>query len=344
MPALTSYPPDQATLEGLANMALGHVEREYPNLVTHLMRGAQDIAAPSALHPIFYGSLDWHSCVHSYWLLVRVSRLYPTSEITARITALLQRNITAEKVAGELAYFQAPGRGGFERPYGWAWLLKLAAELESSPHETMQQAARTLAPLTRFITRAFIEFWPKQTYPIRTGTHYNSAFAGVMALEYARRAHHDPERTALEQVLCQRAWDWFDADQNAQAWEPGGDEFLSPTLIEALYMAHALEPEAFQDWFEAFLPALADGQPATLFTPAVVSDRSDGKIAHLDGLNLSRAWCFRALAARLGQSHPASLRMQKSAETHLAAALSHLGEDYMGEHWLATLALLALEA
>ncbi|ART63132.1 DUF2891 domain-containing protein [Kushneria marisflavi] len=344
MSDLTSCFPDQTTLEGLAHMALGHVEREYPNLVTHMMRGAHDIAAPSTLHPIFYGSLDWHSCVHSYWLLVRVSRLYPTSEIAARVQALLQRNITTEKVAGELAYFQAPGRDGFERPYGWAWFLKLVAELETSPHEAMQQAAQTLAPLIRFMTQAFLEFWPKQTYPIRTGTHYNSAFAGVMALEYARMPHQPPERTALEQVLCRRAREWFDGDRGAQAWEPGGDEFLSPTLIEALYMAHALEPEAFRNWFDAFLPALASGQPETLFIPAVVSDRSDGKIAHLDGLNLSRAWCFRSLAARLGQEHPARLRMQKSAETHLAAALSHLGEDYMGEHWLATLALLALEA
>lgn len=338
------HPPDQATLDALAHMALGHVEREYPNLITHLMHSSEDVAAPSTLHPIFYGSLDWHSCVHSYWLLARVARLCPESESAARGKALFERNITLEKVAGELAYFQAPGRGSFERPYGWAWLLKLAAELEATPHETMQQAARTLAPLTDFIAQQFINFWPKQGYPIRTGTHYNSAFAGILALDYAESGIDGAQSEALQALLRQRAHDWFRADQNAQAWEPGGDEFLSPTLIEALYMARALEPQAFVGWFDAFLPALADGQPQTLFTPAVVSDRSDGKIAHLDGLNLSRAWCFRTLATRLGDAHPASARLRDSATEHLSVALPHLGADYMGEHWLATLALLALEA
>lgn len=338
------HPPDQATPGALAHMALGHVEREYPNLITHLMRDAQDIAAPSTLHPIFYGSLDWHSCVHSYWLLARVARLCPESESAARGKALFERNITPEKVAGELAYFQAPGRGSFERPYGWAWLLKLAAELNTASHPALIEAGRTLAPLTDFIVQQFINFWPKQGYPIRTGTHYNSAFAGILALDHVESCCAGVQGHELGRILRQRASDWFQSDRNAQAWEPGGDEFLSPTLIEALYMARALEPQAFVGWFDAFLPALADGQPQTLFTPAVVSDRSDGKIAHLDGLNLSRAWCFRALAARLGEGHPASGRMRDSATEHLSVALPHLGEDYMGEHWLATFALLALEA
>ncbi len=344
MPTTTPHRPDQATLEGLAQLALGHVEREYPNLITHLMNGPDDVAAPSALHPIFYASLDWHSCVHSYWLLARVARLYPDSDTAERVRALLARNVTPEKAAVELAYFQAPGRESFERPYGWAWLLKLVCELRSAQDKTLNDSATVLAPLAEFITRAFIDFWPKQRYPIRTGTHYNSAFAGLLALDYVEAGCAGAQGHELGPLLHQRACDWFQNDQNAQAWEPGGDEFFSPTLIEALYMSRALEPLDFRDWFDAFLPALAEGRPETLFIPARVGDRSDGKIAHLDGLNLSRAWCFRALAARLGDSHPASGRMRDSATEHLRVALPHLGEDYMGEHWLATLALLALEA
>ena len=185
----------------------------------------------------------------------------------------------------------------------------------------------------------FREFLPIQTYPIRVGTHFSTAFALILALEWAET--HD---LALSGLVRERALHWFGEDRACQAWEPGGDEFLSPALTEALLMSRVLPPAGFPAWFDAFLPEAAQGGPEALFTPATVSDRSDGKIAHLDGLNLSRAWCWRHIAAALPSAHPLVDRARETADSHLAAALPHLAGDYMGEHWLASFALLALSA
>ena len=318
-----------------ARLTLGHVGQEYPHKLDQVLTGDADLLPPRVLHPIFYGSFDWHSCVHGWWQLLTLLRLYPDIAKAGEIRARADAMFTPEKVAGERAFLDRPYSAGFERPYGWAWLLALHGE--AVRHDAAW--GETLAPLARAFADRFAGFLPRLTYPLRVGTHFNTAFALTLAHDWARE--HD---RALAALIEQCARDWFANDRGCQAWEPGGDEFLSPALCEALLMSRVLPAPAFRDWFDAFLPDLARGEPATLFTPALVSDRSDGKIAHLDGLNLSRAWCWRALAAALGADHPVALGARDAAERHLAASLPHLADDYMGTHWLATFALLALTA
>jgi len=321
-----------AIAERFAMIALGHVTREYPHKLDHVMEGPEDVLSPRALHPIFFGSFDWHSCVHGYWLLMRTLRLFPKMHASAPIRDLLDAMLTSEKVAGERDYLDRAYTGGFERPYGWAWLLMLHAEAQR--HEAGW--AEALAPLAEAFAARFKTYLPKLTYPVRVGAHYNSAFAMVLALDWA-----DADDTGLAGLIRSRAADYYGGDRSCPAWEPGGDDFLSPALVEALLMRRALPDRAFQPWFAAFLPDLADGRPASLFTPAFVSDRSDGKIAHLDGVNLSRAWCWRGLAGALALE--AAQLARDAADAHLDASLPYVAGDYMGEHWLATFALLALE-
>ncbi|MBP0446536.1 DUF2891 domain-containing protein [Roseomonas sp. SSH11] len=316
----------------LAAIALGHVEREYPNKPGHVLNGPEDARTPSALHPIFFGSFDWHSCVHAYWMLARLLRRFPEMEPAPAIRALFARRLRAEAVAGEVAYLAAPGARGFERPYGWGWLLSLQAELARHADEPW---AATLAPLAQVFAQRFRDFLPIATYPVRVGTHPNTAFGLLMAADQMGEDLHLLRATALR---------WYGQDRDCPAWgEPSGDDFLSSALIEAACMARLLPEEDFRPWFDAFLPHIAEGQPATLFHPARVSDRTDGKIAHLDGLNLSRAWCWRRLAATLSPGDPRRAPMEQAAARHLEAGLPHLAGHYMGEHWLASFAVLALE-
>ncbi|HEY7809265.1 MAG TPA: DUF2891 domain-containing protein [Allosphingosinicella sp.] len=317
-----------------AEIALGHVTREYPHKLDHVMAGPEDVRGPRDLHPIFFGSFDWHSCVHGWWLLLRLRRLFPDMAPAPRIEALAAELLTAENVAVELAYLRRPSSAGFERPYGWAWLLALHREAQR--HGEREWAA-TLEPLACAFASRFHAFLPKLTYAIRTGTHFNTAFALILALEWAEE--NDAE---LARLIGERASGWFGGDRGYQGWEPGGDEFLSGGLCEALLMRRLLGSGEFAGWFEAFVPDAAVGEPRSLFTPAFVSDRSDGKIAHLDGLNLSRAWCWRGVA---GAVEPALAELfRRTADEHLCASLPHVAGHYMGEHWLATFALLALEA
>jgi hypothetical protein len=320
-----------------AAIALGHVGREYPNKLDQVLTGPADMQSPRALHPIFYGSFDWHSAVHSHWLLARILRRFPQVEAVAAIRAWLDGAFTEAKVAGELAYLARAGAGGFERPYGWAWLLMLQAELEVHADEDGRRWAAALKPLARAFEARFLGWLPKAAYPVRTGMHGSSAFALVLAHRYAPGSANP----AFAEALKEAARRWFAADAACQAWEPSGADFLSPALIEAECMRLTLAPDEFARWFQAFLPDIDRGEPASLFTPARVSDRSDGQIAHLDGLNLSRAWCWRHLAAAAPpQARPL---IEETAERHLAAALPHLSADYMGEHWLASFAMLALD-
>ncbi|MDQ6612990.1 MAG: DUF2891 domain-containing protein, partial [Gemmatimonadota bacterium] len=309
----------------LAAIALSHVTREYPNKLDHVLTSRDDAKGPRELHPIFYGSFDWHSCVHGYWLLARVLRKFPNSGEAARIRDLFNAQFTAEKVAVESAYAAASTNAGFERPYGWAWLLMLTAELARTASDDARRWFGALAPLAEIFANRFLSFLPKATYPIRTGTHYNTAFSLVLAGEYAVTVNNETLNAAFKAAALR----WYLRDAAAPAWEPGGDEFLSPTLIEAVCMQRFLSAADFSGWMHTFLPRLLERQPATLFEPATVSDRSDGKIAHLDGLNLSRAWCWRLLAA----SWPAGdLRRHQSLQTaalHLDASLSHVSGDYM---------------
>ena len=316
-----------------AAVALGHVTREYPHKLDHVMDGPEDVLGPRELHPIFYGSFDWHSCVHGYWLLLRVRRLFPELAVAREIEALADRMLTADMVAGELDYLDRAYTGGFERPYGWAWLLAL--HREAARHED-RDWAEALRPLALAFAERFGLYLPKLTYPIRTGTHFNTAFAMILALEWA-----EAEDTRLAELIRARAMDYYGEDRNCPGWEPGGDDFLSSALVEAFCVQRVLPADGFRTWFNGFLPDLAAGEPRSLFTPALVSDRSDGKIAHLDGFNLSRAWCWRGLADALEPELAALAR--STANAHLDASLPHVSGDYMGEHWLATFALLALE-
>ncbi len=325
--------------EKFAGLVLAHVSREYPNIMQHVMGGPDDIVGPRAAHPIFFGSYDWHSCVHGYWLLARLVRRYPDLSSAKPINDLFDQRITTGNVTAEISYLARPEARSFERPYGWGWLLALQAELDQHRSGAGRRAASTMRPLAETFAARFRAFLPLADYPIRTGVHSSTAFALRLAADYAEP--NDPELHALmrDKVIA-----WYGNDRAAQAWEPSQDDFLSATLSEAECMRRFLAPAAFRAWFEDFLPNAAACEPAALFAPARVSDRTDGKIAHLDGLNFARAWCWRSIAKALGDSHPVTARAREAAMVHIAASLPHVAGDYMGEHWLATFALLALEA
>lgn len=316
-----------------ARIALGHVVRPYPYKMDHVLGSDEDARPPRHFHPIFYGSFDWHSCVHGWWTLLTVRRLFADMAEATDIAALADATFTRDNVDGELAYLDRQTSRGFERPYGWAWLLYL--HLEAARHRDKDWAAE-LAPLARAFAERLRAYLPLLTYPIRAGTHFNTAFALILSLEWAERFDDN-----LAALIRERAQVWFGADRNCQAWEPGGDDFLSPALVEACCMMRA-SGSSFQEWLGQFLPSIALREPAMLFEPALVSDRSDGKIAHLDGLNLSRAWCWRWLAPQLPPTERSIARA--AAQRHLSAALPHVSGDYMGEHWLASFAMLALLA
>uniref|UniRef100_UPI0022EB256C DUF2891 domain-containing protein n=1 Tax=Falsiroseomonas oryzae TaxID=2766473 RepID=UPI0022EB256C len=285
-------PLDAALAERLARVALGHVGQEWPQKLDQVLEGPADLKRPAELHPVFHGSFDWHSCVHAHWMLARLLRRFPGLPASGAIAARFDAAFTADKVAAERAFLARPASRGFERPYGWAWLLKLHAELEGA-------WAATLAPLARDFADRFAAHLPRADYPVRHGVHANTAFALALAADWAAR--HD---AALLDLLRATARRWYGADEDAQAWEPSGEDFLSPVLVEALCMARLLPVPEFAAWRDRFLPRLAQGQPAALFAPARVADRRDGRIVHLDGLNLSRAWCWRALAAGFAAGDP----------------------------------------
>jgi hypothetical protein len=321
-----------------ARTALGHVGREWPNKLDHVMTGPEDVAGPRALHPIFFGSFDWHSCVHGYWLLARLCRRFPLLPEALRIRDLFDAQLTEANIAAEVDYLARPSSRGFERPYGWAWALMLAGEL--ARHESAEGRIwnNNFAPFAHAFVQRFEAWLPLANYPVRAGVHSNTAFAILLALEYAETVGN----IGFAAPLREKAIAWYANDVDCQAWEPSGDDFLSSALIEAACMRALLGREAFAAWLARFLPWLSKGEPATLFAPASVSDRSDGKIAHLDGLNLSRAWCWRLIVDAVDDP-VARARIDETITRHLDSALPHVTGDYMGEHWLATFALLALD-
>ena len=321
-----------------ARLALSHITREYPNKLDHVLNGPGDLREPRELHPVFFGSFDWHSCAHGYWLLATVLRLFPENAESREIRKLFDEYLTLPNVRAELDYVGQPLRNTFERPYGWAWLLMLSAELNRHGTDDGKRWSKALKPLADEFVRRFLDFLPKATYPTRVGTHFNSAFAVTLALEYSEVMSSTP----LRELLADKANAWYRNDADCQAWEPGGDDFLSPALMEAECMRRVLSVSDSRDWLERFLPKLTERQPRTLFEPAIVSDRTDGKIAHLDGLNLSRGWCWRSLANVWLDTDPRRAIALDAADVHLAAGMLHVAGDYMGEHWLATFALLAL--
>jgi hypothetical protein len=318
--------------------ALGHVTREWPNKMDHIIAGPEDVKGPRALHPVFFGSFDWHSCVHGWWTLFTLYRLFPDLPQRHVLADVANQLFTPANMTVEADYAARLGSRGFERPYGWAWLLMLTAELDRHDSEEGRRWAQAIQPLAQVFVERMKAYLPLATYPVRVGTHYNTAFALRLTLDYAQGAGDE----ALASLCRDAALRWHSEDRDCQAWEPSQDEFLSPALMEAELMRRILPAPAFRVWLSAFLPRLADQEPRALFVPATVSDRSDGKIAHLDGLNLSRAWCWSGLASALDATDPLRTIAEQAAETHLAVALPHVTGDYMGEHWLASFALLAL--
>ena len=310
----------EALASAFAGVALVNTEREFPRAVAHLMRTSQDELNPRKVHPAFFGSYDWHSAVHMHWLLVRVLRLYPMLPENGRIAALLDAHLTPAALEAELRYLKTNLL--FERPYGWAWLLELQAEAL----RMKARWSRPLKPLATHLAERLGDFLSQAPYPIRAGSHYNTAFASILALDYARASGDLP----LEMAIRKAAKRWYGADRDAPlAYEPSLDDFLSPALVEAVLMRELLDPAEFARWLNGFLPS----GMGPLAEPPVVADRNDAKQSHLDGLCLSRAWCFSALG------------LQDLSEKHLAAGMPHVvGGEYVGEHWLASFAVLALTA
>ena len=305
-----------------ARVALANIGREYPRHIQHLVSGADEELRERIVHPAFYGSYDWHSAVHMHWLLLRVLRLYPVARIAPAIAEALDQHLTPSAIEAELAYFRSPAGRSFERPYGWGWLLELQAEALASK----LRWSRAVAPLAEELARRLGDYVRMSPYPVRAGAHGNSAFACVLALDYARTAAD----AALEFEIRNAARRWYGSDRAAPlAYEPSADDFLSPSLIEASLMQLVLEPAEFLGWLERFAPQGF----GVLAEPPTVVDHTDPKQSHLDGLCFTRAWCFQ----RLGES--------AAAERLIATALPHVGGgDYAGEHWLASFAMLALSA
>ncbi|HEY3139166.1 MAG TPA: DUF2891 domain-containing protein [Blastocatellia bacterium] len=323
-----------------AKLALKCVTREFPNKLDHTMNDASEVQSPRALHPAFYGCLDWHSSVHGHWMLVRLLRLFPDLPEASHIRSALSANLSASNIHGEVAYVDQANRQSFERTYGWAWLLKLAQELRGWDDADGQAWSKNLQPLADALAARYKKFLPRQTYPIRTGVHPNTAFGLAFALDYAR-AVGDRD---LETLIVERSKTYFESDASYPAdWEPGGEDFFSPALVEADLMLRVLKPNEFRRWFDKFLPDIASGKPKSLLAPATVADRNDPKIVHLDGLNLSRAWCMRHIASALPSGDPARSVLSRAAAAHCKDALAHVASgDYVGEHWLASFAVYTL--
>jgi hypothetical protein len=318
-----------------AQLPLAAIEREYPNAIVHVLNGDADALTPRRLHPAFYGCLDWHSAVHGHWMLVRLVQLFPQLPESAAIRAAISRTITRPSIVAELDYFRAPHRQAFERTYGWAWLLELARALHGWDDPDGARWSEALRPLAHEISGRYRAFLPAQIYPIRTGVHANTAFGLALALDYARTTAD----AALAELIVERALSYYAGDRDAPVgWEPGGEDFFSPALLEADLMRRVLPAERFAPWLHAFLPRLGP-----LATPAIVSDRRDPKLAHLDGLQLSRAWCMRAIAAALPAADPLRAPLADAAELHAREGLANVTTgDYMGEHWLASFAIYLL--
>jgi hypothetical protein len=325
-----------------AKLALKNIDQEFPHKLGVVWEKAADVKPPRQVHPTFFGSFDWHSCVHGHWMLVRVLKLHPKLPEAKAIRAVLNDHFSKEKLQAEADYFGKKEGKSFERPYGWAWLLKLAAELHTWKDDDAKTWRTHLAPLAEIIAKRYIEYFPKQTYPIRAGVHSNTAFGLTFALDYANTV----DNAKLREAILERAKSYYGKDVDAPArWEPDGADFLSPSLCEADLMRRVLPPAEFSDWLSKYLPGLAKGEPATLFTPATVTDRSDPYLVHLDGLNLSRGWCLKGIAGALPKDDPRHKLLLQSATKHTEAALKHVTSgDYAGEHWLASFAVYLLSA
>jgi hypothetical protein len=332
----------QEQASAFAKLALKGIRKEYPNKPADVLNSDKEAKTPREVHPAFYGCFDWHSSVHGHWMLVRLLRLFPDLPEKKEIRAALAENLTAKNLQAEADYFARPNAQSFERPYGWAWLLKLAEELHGWDDADGKEWAKNVKPLADVLAARYVAYFPKQTYPIRTGVHPNTAFGLSFAHDYARAVGNKELRELAEE----RARTYFAKDADLPArWEPDGTDFFSPSLTEADLMRRVLPPDEFRAWLRRTLPGLEKGEPKNLLEPAKVTDRSDPQLVHLDGLNLSRAWCMRSVAAALPKDDPVRKVLTESAVQHADAALRHVASgDYAGEHWLASFAVYLLSA
>lgn len=335
-----SRPALQELAPKLAALPLEGLRRPFPYKLEHVVFSEREVKLPSELHPAFYGCFDWHSAVHGHWTLVRLLKCCPNTLPTADIRTILEQNLSSDNLKVEANYLAQAGRPSFERPYGWAWLLKLAEELHTWDDPLGVRLSKNLRPLVQTVITRYLDFFPKQSYPIRSGVHSDTAFGLTLALDYARATR----LKALETMVVERAQSYYGSDRDYPAcWEPGGDQFLSPALTVADLMRRVLGGADFTTWLSRFLPRLGEGEPKQLLVPVEVSYRKDPKIVHLDGLNLSRAWAMSAVARALPSNDERQELLLRSADAHAQAALDHVfSGSYEGEHWLATFAVYLL--
>ncbi len=328
---------DAASAVRFASLALDCVHKEYPNKIAHVMNGDQDVQAPRQLTPAFYGCYDWHSSVHGHWLLVRLARTYPQAPFAGRARAALAESLTPEHVSGEVRYMKGAGRASFERPYGLAWLLQLGAELREWNDPQAKEWSAALKPLEEAAVERLKDWLPKLSKPIRIGEHDQTAFSFGLILDWARAAGD----AATEALLTGRIRDFYLKDRGCPfTWEPSGQDFLSPCLAEADLMRRVLAPPAYSEWLSAFLPGIPSDGSASWLEPAVVTDPTDPKLAHLDGLNLSRAWMLEGIEAGLPAGDRRLSALNAAASRHREAGLAAVtGEHYEGGHWLGSFAV-----
>ena len=335
-------PLSDAQVSDFAKLAIANIEQEYPNKLSHVWTGEEKLRTPRELHPVFYGSFDWHSSVHGHWMLVRLLKLYPQTSQAAAIRALLNRQFTADKLRRETQYFGQKHNRSYERMYGWAWALKLAQELRTWDDPQAREWAKHFSPLENRLVESVHGYLPRLTYPIRTGVHPDTAFALALILDYARAV----ENQALSELIVQYALDKYAADKDYPAeYEPSGQDFFSSGLNEADLMRRVMPAGEFADWLREFLPDLAKpGSGASrILKPATVSDVTDPQIVHLVGLNLSRGWTQRGIASALPEDDPRRAVLESAAKAHCAAGLEYVfSGHYEGEHWLATFAAYLL--
>ena len=325
----------QEQAKGIFQLPIHCLEVEYPNKLGQVLGSVQDLKSPKQLRPIFYGCFDWHSSVHGYWSIVELLQKHPALDADGKVRAALNAHITPENVAVELAFFNDENNKSFERTYGWAWLFKLQESLSKWNDADAQRWKSNLQPLADLLVQRYIEYLPKLVYPIRAGQHDNSAFGLSLSIDYARSV----EDKSFEVAIIEHGKRLFENDSNCDlAYEPSGYDFLSPCLEEAYLMSKILKQKEYKSWLEKFMPGLLSSD--FKLEPAIVKDRSDGKLVHLDGLNYSRAACLYGIAKKL----PDVAHLNVIANNHIAFALPNLSaqDDYMGSHWLGTFALYAL--
>ena len=320
----------------LVVLPLECIQNEYPNKLGQTLGSQDDLGTPKELHPAFYGCFDWHSSVHGHWSLIRLLKAAPDLHNGVLIMRKLMDNISSENIQNEVAYFEGVHSASYERTYGWAWLLKLAEELYTWDRPEAEFLSQNLKPLTDLIVDRYLDFLPKLNYPIRVGEHTNTAFGLSFAWDYANTVGD----TILKSLIESRARDFYLKDRACPlSWEPSGFDFLSPCLEEVDIMRRVLDEENFRSWIDAFLPQLKD--PSFRWDVGLVSDRKDGKLVHLDGLNFSRAWCLLGLA----NQYPEYDHLKHIAYHHINYSLPNLiGDSYEGGHWLGSFALYALQS